>query len=163
MTFIDCNIQPNGRSADSSGPTHYLVSLFATIQVPKKDVAHSEERKRRSVVGELTVYKRKKGKGGCSNGSAHNWLKQFRPKVAICPHKLDYCDTCAKMSEDLRSKQTILKWLKQTGSVSEEEVHSSDNSIKELSLSLEEYKWPAQKSHKYHLEMVERCANQWKR
>ena len=85
------------------------MSSFATIQVSKKDVAHSEERKQRSVVEELTVYKRKKGKGGCSNGSAHNWLKQFRPKVAICPHKLDYCDTCAKQSEDLRSKQTIVQ------------------------------------------------------
>ena len=36
--------------------------LYATIQVPKNDVAHSEERKQRSV----------SGKEGCSNGSASN-------------------------------------------------------------------------------------------
>ena len=119
--------------------------------------------RRESEVGEFNPVQEESGKGGCSNGSAHNWLKQFRPKVAICLHELDYCDTCAKLSEDLRSKQTTLNRLKQTGSVSEEEVHSLDTSIKELSLSLEEHKQTAQKSHKYHLEIVERFANQWKR
>jgi len=105
LNFVDCNVQPNSRSADSSGPTHYFVSAFITIQVPKKGVANFEERKARSVVGEFNRIQEENGKQGCSNGSASNWLKEFRPKVAICPHKLDYCDTCAKYREDLQNKQ----------------------------------------------------------
>ena len=51
LNFVDCNVQPNGHSADSS--THYFVSTFTTIQVPKKGVANFEERQARSVVGEF--------------------------------------------------------------------------------------------------------------
>lgn len=108
LNFVDCNIQPNSRSADSSGLTHYFVSSFTTIQVPKKDVAHFEERKRRSVVGEFNRVQEENGKESCSYGFASNWLKKFRPKVAICPHKLDNCDTCSKLREEIRSKQTTL-------------------------------------------------------
>ena len=113
LNFVDCNVQPNSRSADSSGPTHYFVSAFITIQVPKKGVANFEERKARSVVGEFNRIQEENGKQGCSNGSASNWLKEFRPKVAICPHKLDYCDTCAKYREDLQNKQDWIDWNKQ--------------------------------------------------
>ena len=94
LSFVDANIQPNGRKADSSGPTHYFVPTFSTIQMPKKDVSNYQARLRRSVVGEFNRIQAEEGKGTCSNGSASNWLHQDRPKVAICPHKLDYCDTC---------------------------------------------------------------------
>lgn len=62
VLFVDCNIQPNGRSADSFGPTHYFVSSFATIQVPT-DVAHFEKRKRRSVVGEFNRVQEETARG----------------------------------------------------------------------------------------------------
>ena len=31
LTFVDANSQPNGRSADSSGPTYYFISKFSTL------------------------------------------------------------------------------------------------------------------------------------
>lgn len=71
LNFVDCNVQPNGRSVDSSGPTRYFVSTFTTIQVPKKGVANFEERKARSVV-EFNQIQEENGKQGCSNGSASN-------------------------------------------------------------------------------------------
>ena len=52
LKFVDANSQPNGRSADSHGPTHYI-SKFSTIQIPKSDVPNYGERVRRSVVGEF--------------------------------------------------------------------------------------------------------------
>ena len=39
---IDLNSQPNGRAADTSGPTHYFLPLFTTIQPPKPGVVHYE-------------------------------------------------------------------------------------------------------------------------
>lgn len=35
LEFVDANSQPNGRSADSSGPTIYFIPKFTTIQMPK--------------------------------------------------------------------------------------------------------------------------------
>jgi len=84
--FVD-NSQPNGRSADSHGPTRYFISKFTTIRSPKKDVHNYDERLQRSVVGEFNKSQRGMGKGTCLKGSACNWLQEHRPKVAICPHK----------------------------------------------------------------------------
>ena len=67
-----------------------------------------DERLRWSVVGEFNRVQNENGKGGYSNGSTSNWLSQYRPEVAIYPHKLDYCDTCAKFNNDIRAKQTTL-------------------------------------------------------
>lgn len=53
LDFADNNSQPNGRTADSSGPTHYFVSKLSTVQTPKKDVSNYTERVWRSVVGEF--------------------------------------------------------------------------------------------------------------
>jgi len=42
-------------------------------------------------------------------------------------HKLDYCDTCAKQKEVLRSKQTILNRVRQTGSADEDQQKSIED------------------------------------
>jgi len=69
------NSQPNGRSADSSGPTSYFLPKFSTIQIPKTTVTNHEERLSRSVVGEFNRVQRELGKQECSNGP-------------ICPHHI---------------------------------------------------------------------------
>ena len=92
LEFVDNNSRPNGRAADSSGPTAYFTPKFTSIQAPKPSVPHYTERLARSVVGEFNRVQRERGRGECSNGSSHNWLKSERPKVAICPHQEDYCD-----------------------------------------------------------------------
>ena len=53
--------------------------------------------------------------------------------------------------------------LKQTGSFSEDKVRLLETSIDELNSALAEHKQTAQKSHKYHLQMVEHCSTAWKR
>ena len=121
LEFVDNNSQPNGRSADSHGPTSYFSPQFTAIQMPKKKVHHYEERLRRSVVGEFNRIQREAGLGECSNGSSHNWLKEYHPKVAICPHKADYCDTCSKQKNEINSKQTTISRLKQCQSCPDQE------------------------------------------
>jgi len=120
LAFVGNNSQPNGRSADSHGPTWYFISKFTTIQSPKKDVHNYDERLRRSVVGEFNKSQRGMGKGTCLNGSACNWLQEHRPKVTICLHKQDYCDTCAKHDTDIHTQQTTLNRIRQSGSASVE-------------------------------------------
>ena len=76
----------------------------------------------RSVVGELNWVQREKGKGECSNGLSHNWLKTFRPKVAICSHLEDYCDTCSKFQNVIDSKQTTINQVQQSAQGSSEDI-----------------------------------------
>lgn len=108
LEFVDINTQPNGRSADSSGPTHYFLPKFTTIQAPKPGVSHYAERLARSVVGEFNRAQQDSGEGTCSNGSSHNWLKTNRPKVGIFPHQEDYCDTCSRRKAEIHTKQTTI-------------------------------------------------------
>lgn len=112
MSFVDCNCQPNGRTAESHGPTYYFISKFTTIQMPKKGVSNYTERVQRSVVGEFNRIQKELGKDSYSNGSAFNWLHKHRPKVAICPQKQDYCDTCAVSKMCMPSRQPSTEYDK---------------------------------------------------
>ena len=63
LQFVDINSQPNGRSADSTGPTHYFLPKFSTIHAPKPGVPNYQERLTCSVVGEFNRAQRESGKG----------------------------------------------------------------------------------------------------
>ena len=65
LDFVDVNSQPNGRSADSSGPTFYFLP---TLQTPKSTSAHYEQHLK--ALNSATQCE--KGRGECSNGSCHN-------------------------------------------------------------------------------------------
>ena len=117
------------------------------IQTPKKGVQNYSEQMQRSVVGEFCRIQTEAGKAGCS----HNWLKEFRPKVGICPHKQDYCDTCAKSKAELHAKQTTLNRLRQTGSVSVESQQQLEADIKSIKDTHEAHHTEADKSHQTDL------------
>ena len=108
-------------------------------------------------MGEFNRTQQQSDKQTCSNGSASNWFRLCRPKVAICPHKLDYCDTCVHFNK------ATLNRLQHTGSTDDEELKCLKDSVENLQSDLEAHKLIAQKSHKYYIEMVTRCATQWKR
>jgi hypothetical protein len=86
LNFIDTNSQPNGRQIGSHGPLFFLSSKFDRINAPsKKDSKKPENWKQRSLVYE---FNRTLCSGeSISNGTAKNWLKQYRPYHAICPLK----------------------------------------------------------------------------
>jgi len=96
IQFAELNSQPNGRSADSTSATHFLLPKFRTMQTPKQGVRNFEERFKQSLVGEFNRTQTELGKPTISNYSASTWLKKEKPKCSIYLHKLDYCDTCAK-------------------------------------------------------------------
>lgn len=106
---------------------------------------------------EFNRAQRERGKDGCSNGSACNWLKIHRPKVAICPHKQDYCDTCSKTQVSLKAKQTTLNCSQQSGSASTADIKAIEKDIELLQAEDKLHRKEAQESHKYHLEYIEKC------
>ena len=118
----------------------YFIPKFATIQSPKPTVSHYEERVGRSVVGEFNRVQREQGKQECSNGSSHNWLKADRPKLAICPHQEDYCDTCAKSKETIPRKQTTLNRLRQAAASAPEDLARLEDEIRSCQANLAKQK-----------------------
>lgn len=52
--------------------------------------------------------------------------KSDRPKVGICPHKDDYCDSCSKYKNKINSQQTTINGVLQSGSASLENVDRED-------------------------------------
>lgn len=163
LAFVDMNSQPNGRSADSSGPTFYFLSKFTTIQTPKPGCPNYEGRLTRSVVGEFNRARRDAGKTECSNGSSHNWLRKYRPKHAICPHKEDYCDVCASRKEAIHAKQTALNRLKQAAASEPDELRKLEDELKAIRQSLEMHRQEAQAGHEYFLEVTRKCTEDWKK
>lgn len=79
------------------------------------------------------------GKGARSNGLSHNWMKAFRPKVVICPHQEDYCDTCSKFKNETHYKQTTLNHLQQSAAASSEYLDNLKDELKQLKADHEEH------------------------
>ena len=159
---MDMNTQPNGRSADSSGPTHYFLPKFTTIQAPKPGVSHYAERLVRSVVGEFNRVQQETGEGTCSNGSSHNWLKAHRQKVAICPHQEDYCDTCSRRKAEIHAKQTTINRLLQSSTADPDDVKTLEDEMAAIKETLETHRQEAQVSHKFFIDTTARCCAEWK-
>ena len=93
----------------------------------------------------------------CSNGSASNWLNKHRPKVSICPHKQDYCDTCAKHNASIHAKRTTLNRIRQSGSASRSDQKELEDDIASLESELEDHRTKARLSHENNLELTKRC------
>ena len=113
--------------------------------------------------GEFCKAQSEEGKSGCSNGSASDWLHTHRPKVAICPHKQDYCDTCSKLNAQVHSKRTTLNRIRQSGSASVEDQQDLEAEIKELACQHETHCKEAQLSHEDHIKLTSDARSRWKR
>ena len=136
LEFVDHNSQPNGRHLDSHNPTHYFLPTFTTITTPKEGVHDYENRLQTSVVGVFNRLQSECGQPTISNFAACSWLKAERPKLAIYPHKLDYCDLCAHIKCKMQEKQTTINRKKQSGSVESGELEMLEKEKEELADSL---------------------------
>ena len=133
------------------------------MQTPKKGVRNYEERVQQSSVGAFNQVQTEKQRETISNFSASTWLKSERPKHSIYPHKLDYCDFCAKKKEKLRRNQTTLNRIRQTGSADGEEQKRIEAEITALTEELEKHREDAKKSHEYYIETKNRCETSGKK
>ena len=96
----------------------------------------------------------------CSNRSSHNWLKAHRPKVGICPHQEDYCDTCCHLKTEIQAKQTTTNHLLQSSNAAPEEVKRIQDDKAAIQQTLENHRQEAHKSHTYYTEVSAR-ASEW--
>lgn len=143
--FIDDNSQPNGRNTDtgSAGAQYFFhsSSLWTTL------VREKEEKASHSLLCEFNQSQREKDREGCSERSAFWWLKEDKPKHAVCPHQADYCDRCKELQEINRQK-TILQRLRHGGDCScdfPSTNQAETDHRQEAQEALEHYKFITQK------------------
>ena len=84
-----------------------------------------QEKLQSSLTGEFNRAQAEMGKQTISDFSARSWLKSGRPKHAVYPHKVDYCDTCASFKVQIQSKQQVINRLMQTGEGCKEIVQAN--------------------------------------
>ncbi len=153
LHFIDTNSQPNGRQVGSHGPLFFLSPKFDRINAPSKnDAGKPGEWKRRSLVYE---FNRTLDVGeSISNGTAKNWLKQFRQKHAISPLRTDYCSMCAECQEQKKRLKAISKRLQANGNSDEEQIREYQTLAESYQLLSEEHKMDAARELKYYRQQV---------
>ena len=161
LDFVDSNSQPNGRQLDSRNPTHYLSPKFTTITTPKEGVHNYESRLSTSLLGEFNRIQEEIGESTISNYSASTWLKTDRPKIAIYPHKVDYCDKCAMIKSKIQEKQTTINRKLQSGNALLEEIKAIEEEKQVLENELQTHRDVARDSLQYYKEAKEKCAQDW--
>ena len=151
LQFVDSNSAPNGHSADSHCPTS------ARIEPPKSTEKDFESKMSTCLTSEFNRAKEAMGRGTACGCSIRQWLKQHWPKVAIHPQKLDYCDTCKRISIESSRLRQILKCYIQSWSSFVAAIQSCEESLSNLEAESKEYRKFASEAVFLHS-----CAKQWK-
>ena len=74
--------------------------------------------------------------------------------MAICPHKQDYCDKCAKFNAKVHAKRTTLNWIRQSGSASVEDQQQLEKEIQDLKGLHEDHRKISQLSDEDHVTLI---------
>ena len=162
LLFVDNNSTPNGRQYDSHCPTFYFLPKFRRVDPPKPNEKDYDEKVASCLVSEFNRAQQSSGKGTAGSYAIRQWLKAHRPKVAIHPHKVDYCDTCKRLETELSRLRQIVKRLRQSGSASADNVQSYERSISDTEEELKGHKLSATQSQTFYRETTSKCAENWK-
>ena len=161
LTFVDNNSTPNGHQADSRCPTFYFLPKFRRIDPSKTNEKDFSEKSSCCLVGEFNRAQESEGKATAGAYAIRQWLKQHRPKVAIHPHKVDYCDTCKRLEMELSRHRQIIKRLCQSGSTSADKIVSHEQAIYDKEQELKDHKTSATESQEFYRSAVSKCSKMW--
>ena len=161
LKFVDNNSTPNGRQADSRCPTFYFLPKFQRIEPPKPCEKDFEEKMSGCLVSEFNRAQESEGRSTAGAYAIRQWLKHHRPKVAIHPHRLDYCDTCKRLEMELARLRQVIKRLRQSGSASMDQIQSNEHGITEIEQELKGHKAIATESQAFYRETTSKCFQMW--
>lgn len=162
LNFVDNNSTPNGRQADSRCPTFYFLPKFRRIEPPKPSEKDFNEKVSCCLVIEFNRAQEAEGKPTAGAYAIRQWLKEHRPKVAIHPHKVDFCDTCKRLEIEQSRLRQIIKRLHQSGSASANDIQSHEQTVAEIEQELMEHKQGATESQTFYRETTVKCGESWK-
>ncbi len=161
LKFVDNNCTPNGRAEGSHCATYYFLPKFRRIEPPKKGEKNTDEKAEVSVTCEFNRAQQSISKGTISSFTVRRWLKLYRPKVAIHPHRTDYCDTCKRLETDISRNQQVIKRLQQSGSANPDQIQQLEDEVQCAKTELTEHKKDATKAQEFHRDAIKKCKNDW--
>lgn len=161
LKFVDNNSTPNGRAEGSHCPTYYFLPKFRRIDPPKKGEKNAEEKAGVSVACEFNRAQQSIGKDTISSFTVRQWLKIYRPKVAIHPQRTDYCDTCKRLEMEISRSQQVIKRLRQSGSANADQIQQLEEEAQCAKTELTEHKKDATKAQDFHRDTIKKCRNDW--
>lgn len=160
---MDVNSQPNGRQNGSYSAQYYFLPKFTRIDPPKNGEPNYGEKERSSLLSEFNRAQREQGKPEVKSGSTvRDWLKNHRPKHALCPHMTDYCDTCKELGVQLKSLKATRKRLVESGNAQSSEIQEIETKVMNTEAHKKMHKEDAFKAREFHHKMIERCKSVWK-
>ena len=109
-----------GGRREALGKHSILIANSLKFTPDKKD-PQFEYKCKHSVLFEFNRTLTEDGLTPISVGTFHNWLKQHRPYIGICPSMSDYCDKCKEFEEEISRCQQIINRLIQSGHATEGE------------------------------------------
>ena len=147
---MDDNSQPTGRNTGSAGAQYYFSPKFIRIGEPAKSEKNKEEKANHSLLCEFNRSQREQDREGCSERSAFRWLKEDRPKHAVCPHLTDYCDRCKEFQEEINRQKTILQRLRHGGDSSGERLLEHESLMEQAETDLIDHRREAQEALEHY-------------
>ena len=156
-------IYSNGRSADSHGALFYFHSSFTRIDPPSTSEKDYEKKMHTSVVGEFNRAQREMGGNKMGASTFRRHLKEHFPRVGLCPHKQDYCDTCKVLETDLSRCRFIIRKITGSGNSSKETLLPHETELATLTKTRQNHLSEAKLARKFYNDMVTRCKEQWSR
>ena len=154
---------PNGRSADSHGALFYFSSHFTRIDPPSKSETDYDTKMHKSVVAQFNRAQREMSGNTMGASTFRRLLKKHFPRVSICPHKEDYCDTCKALMVDSSRCMFVIKKMRESGNSSEESLRPHEAELAELKKRQKDHLLEAKQAREFHNEMVARCKAEWNR
>ena len=92
------------------------------------------------LVSEFNRAQESEGRSAAGAYAIRQWLKQHRPKVALHPHKVDYCDSCKRMEMELSRVRQVIKHLREPGNASADRIQSNEQAVTEIERELRDHK-----------------------
>ena len=99
------------------------------------------------LVSEFNRAQESEGRPTAGAYAIRQWLKQHRPKVALHPHKVDYCDSCKHMEMELARLHQVIKRLCQSENASADNTPSNEWAVTEIEQKLRDHKTHATEAH----------------
>ena len=142
-------------------PNILFLPKFRRIEPPKASEKDHDEKLSCCLVSEFNRAQESEGKDKAGSYAIRQWLKQQRPKVAIHPHKVDFCDTCKRLEMELSRLRQIIKRLRQSGSAIGDDIKSHEETVAEIEQELKEHKCSATDSQTFYRETTSKCFQSW--
>ena len=114
------------------------------------------------LVNEFNRTQESEGRSTAGAYAIRQWLKQHQPKVALHPHKVDYCDFCKRMETELSRLRQLIKCFRQSGSSSAEDIQSNKQAVAEIEQELRGHKSRATEAQAFYRETTTKCLELWK-